>query len=954
MKTPAGTGITRNEHDNKMKHVQKSNKRTLLRAKHASLPELSLLSSTPKASKPFKHLRAQLSVAPMHCVCAGPKSHGASGVCRFCSISSDLDAKDAPSPFARISHEAVITRRMRRSSTPGTLPHVYLNFRVDVDADASEVQQNHGKHTETHDASFARSASTLTVTGPTPNISSSRASALSASGNVPEKTAGSAKIFTASNGRRLRLRFMRKPKSLDLLSSSLSTSTSASLGMGNDAVNARMFHGDRGLGPSRLIHSSTYTDLQLMYRDGDCGEKNGDGDAVCRGGDIVVKATDATKVLPSEDITSAISSVDRSTTTTPTPVMSAITTNSTPSTPTMTTISISRPSSAMTLRLKASASTLTSLSPKRTLRSARRVLKLDNNEAASQEDEPQQPVVDKGKGREIVVPYDEDSDNLGNTANDTNTSRLRTLRRRKHLNVNIVQTAVPSNGPIAISLELASNDADPASPEPSEASVAKESLPASAEDEFEQSAMMKQKEEPNTLSHQHEYTPSHGEASLAQIHTQTQTQLQSVHPPPVLEPHTRSYQIAPPSPTTPTTPTQTSHNHVAYNPTVPPSTCPSGLSSSQGPEASSPPKSPSPTASPVRLGHPSRPYYSAIRKNGVSAASAAAAAQSRHQHSSSLSSIKSVRPHSYQPPASPTAEGDVSQFKRQQGSMSASTSASRHQSMSAIFSPPSFQLSAMSMELVNSVDDDEDYIGSSSGRSAVDNLNRNSISRSSRRLLFPPSPAPGRVSFSFLPVIPSSTSDVSPHGSPEMTAINATATDTVRRLSSPTRGILLPSTPPAPLSTTTPSPELGYRLHVPTQSLSLGRASHVRRGRRPMGNFGFSMSGQTELRMALAALAAEEEEAAAAEGSDKTRHVGSGGEFKFRQTVPLPRTDDEEEEDYFRRSGGRAGSGLGLGAAAAGAGSRKDSFTFSLMGRVKKLRKGLKEMIGSHGSESHS
>ena len=113
--------------------------------------------------------------------------------------------------------------------------------------------------------------------------------------------------------------------------------------------------------------------------------------------------------------------------------------------------------------------------------------------------------------------------------------------------------------------------------------------------------------------------------------------------------------------------------------------------------------------------------------------------------------------------------------------------------------------------------------------------------------------------------------------------------------------------------------------HPHSHSDSLSNARSKARG----SGMGFSMSGETELRMALAADAA-------------SAGVAEDG-FRFRETVvPLATANSSqatpgEGEDVFGR-----GRSTNLKNSA-----RKGHRSESFMGRVRRLRKGLKEMLNS-------
>jgi len=656
--------------------------------------------------------------------------------------------------------------------------------------------------------------------------------------------------------------------------------------------------------------------------------------------------------------------------------------------------------SASTLRLKASTSTASlKLLPRaknlRTLRPVAQKATLTAEElqdatvnssalaTGPSDEDDQHDEKEKGKEKESGTGTFDENDKIDSTnveddvttlLNDdtgTGSSRLRTLRRRKHLNVNILQIA-PIGGtklePISISLDDAKVSPD------------QESSPLLGNGDVEEKE-----------GKRNSYIPK----------TQVLGQQSKPHQYPVFVPHTYSYpgrpqQAQSQTPTTPTTPTRTSHGYGhghGYAPVVPPSTAPSGLLSTSHEATSNPipiPIEPQPKAqaqaqaSPVRLGHPSRPYYTAIRRNfgagvsGVTTAfnssslsAATGRGVSRHQYSSSLSSIGSVqtqvRPHSYQPPGTPT-QLEYSNIDAQgpEGASTTTTSnsiAAKHLSMPAVIDFP-LRLSAMSIPLIDSLDDEDD--GFSNGGSLLGPA--------------PPTPAPGRISFSLFNSHPSTTTNSSTSAavfssSTGAASVNANATDTVRRMSRNGGGILLPSSPPAPLllgsNSASSSPSSSdhddhrnhhhYHGHSHSMSKSLSRMSG-KGDSRNMSNTnsigrGFSMSGQTELRMVLAARDAAASSASAVENGQAgelshsghadsstfgfahglelgngTSSAGVSSGFRFRETQPQveqlepPWTavPDLRLSDVRER------------------GERKDSF----MGRVRKLRKGLRDMIG--------
>ncbi|KJA20547.1 hypothetical protein HYPSUDRAFT_55998 [Hypholoma sublateritium FD-334 SS-4] len=247
------------------------------------------------------------------------------------------------------------------------------------------------------------------------------------------------------------------------------------------------------------------------------------------------------------------------------------------------------------------------------------------------------------------------------------------------------------------------------------------------------------------------------------------------------------------------------------------------------PELSTPSTSPEdPSESPtstrsVRLGHPSRPYYSAIRKGGISPSSS--------RPTSGLSSSPPSRRQSTPSPASPLP------------------ATSRRLSMSTMFYSPGYSQPAVNALSVFALPDDEDANDANDTETPV----------------LPPTPAPGAARFSF---------------------------------SLPRRA------KERPLS------------HGEQHAHTVSYARSAGRGYRGSG-VGFSMSGQTELRMALA------EDAASA-------GITEDG-FRFRATPLVPPVSDESD----RREGGSGAVGVGADAASGG----------SFMGRVRRLRRGLKDML---------
>ncbi|KAF9478858.1 hypothetical protein BDN70DRAFT_879449, partial [Pholiota conissans] len=379
-----------------------------------------------------------------------------------------------------------------------------------------------------------------------------------------------------------------------------------------------------------------------------------------------------------------------------------------------------------------------------------------------------------------LVPFNDDGTKTATLS--PRQQELRSLRRRKHLNVlQTSPTTLAAREPIPITLKLRSPASKP------------------------------------SLKLQHvsptqdvTYTPHDRPRALSQqISIQTDSS---------------------DSPVTPQTPTPLP---------MPPSTSPTGLSTSDA------------SSSPVRLGHPSRPYYTAIRKQGISPTSLTSSQPSPFT-SPSLSTNAAPRRRSYTPSSStPVAIPAMS------------TAASRHLSMSTMFCSPAYShppetgFSALSLQ-----DDGDDAQGGG------DNLGLP---------IMPPSPPPNTARFSF------------PRRSKE---VRRSLVDGIQSLS----GSSSPTT------------------HAQTLSVSYSRRS----GYRGSG-VGFSMSGQTELRMALAV-------GAAASGNDEDG-------FRFKETAPavdaVEATGDTRlmrglQEENVRHAKGASGS---------------------FMGRVRRLRKGLKDIL---------
>ncbi|KIM35008.1 hypothetical protein M413DRAFT_369944 [Hebeloma cylindrosporum] len=158
---------------------------------------------------------------------------------------------------------------------------------------------------------------------------------------------------------------------------------------------------------------------------------------------------------------------------------------------------------------------------------------------------------------------------------------------------------------------------------------------------------------------------------------------------------------------------------ISRDPITPPMT-PTRLPPTSSPIAES---TNSPGSSPVRLGHPSRPYYTAIRKGGISPS------PSRPSSLSGPSPSASTRPQSYQPPTS---------FPFGTSLETTSTSA-RHLSMSAMFVAPSSSQGMFSAFSV--MDADSDNHQRDTG--CEDDEDEEDLLR-----IVPPTPAPSRFSFS--------------------------------------------------------------------------------------------------------------------------------------------------------------------------------------------------------------
>ncbi|PPQ63579.1 hypothetical protein CVT24_004876 [Panaeolus cyanescens] len=360
---------------------------------------------------------------------------------------------------------------------------------------------------------------------------------------------------------------------------------------------------------------------------------------------------------------------------------------------------------------------------------------------------------------------------------------LRTLRRKKHLRINVVQPYADdteASEPIAISLTL---HAEPVSDPQSSKTVSHvASLP------------------PRDISNKSVSTISVKNNKLAPL---------------VLSPMSTIEE--PLNSATPSTPDDT-------------------LMTSNSPIASSP----------VKLGHPSRPYYTAIRKHGVSPPS------SRPSSVIGSRPVSPARPKSYNPPSS------FNNMNTALTNLTNTTSAARHMSMSAAFAPgTSTGLSAFSVQDDDGISDDDIPVS-------------------------PPALAPARLSLS-----------LSPGRVKRSSYGNETSKSDKRRS---------------------------------------GRASMSAAPSVPTHGIGFSMSGETELRMALAASGGATE---------------SGFRYNYQATTrPSGETERSPVSPVSPASPMSAGAGSPPSAwgnyEGLPAGSRN-----SFVKRVKKLRKGLKEMLSN-------
>lgn len=295
---------------------------------------------------------------------------------------------------------------------------------------------------------------------------------------------------------------------------------------------------------------------------------------------------------------------------------------------------------------------------------------------------------------------------------------------------------------------------------------------------------------------------------------------------------------------------------------------------------------PGPNSSPVRVGHPSRPYYSAIRKQGISPP------PSRPSSVLGPPPPTSVRPQSYNPPTS---------------SPSHSSSAARHLSMSAM-STGVYSVFALN-DTDSDRDEDEDHLP---------------------MMPLTPSPVPERMSFSLS--LSNATKRLSKRKSAQGPSLITTPQRSsythqysqsisypyAQHVDSPSPSIL----PPA-LSQTNTKPK-GYKVGSsrPTSSSS-------------SAGIGFSMSGETELRMALAMA---DRETALPSATAMSAGVAEDG-FRFHETIASP----PPPSSYIPPP--MSAGVLNTTAPASGPGGMDPAAKNSFMRRVKKLRKGLKNML---------
>lgn len=239
-------------------------------------------------------------------------------------------------------------------------------------------------------------------------------------------------------------------------------------------------------------------------------------------------------------------------------------------------------------------------------------------------------------------------------------------------------------------------------------------------------------------------------------------------------------------------------------------------------------RNPSPESSPVRLGHPTRPYYTAIRKQGISPATPS---RSRPQSQPPPSSFHLGS--NLTPPSNPTT-----------------TNAPRHLSMSAMLPiPPAFSA------LYDG--DDNDDVNDDHGDHEV-------------------------------------------HSGP---------------------------TNSARLSLSSGLHRVSYDKHTQTHTRNAQSLSRASKGiiNNRLNGVGFSMSGETELRMALAA--------SSPSTTFGRRPATADDGFRFRETV-VPSNDNHNNGSHVQAN-------MGSDYLHTRYMGSKDSF----MGRVKKLRKGLKGML---------
>ncbi len=308
-------------------------------------------------------------------------------------------------------------------------------------------------------------------------------------------------------------------------------------------------------------------------------------------------------------------------------------------------------------------------------------------------------------------------------------------------------------------------------------------------------------------------------------------------------------------------------------------------------ESAMPPAPPSnltrPSTPNVRLGHPTRPYYSAIRKQGISPPSSRPSSVGTF---SPAPTSPGIRPKSYSPP-SPPPHKSVPSF-----------SANRHWSMSAMPPSPSGVLSVFSLD-ENDLDDEED------GREVVQLTPTKAA------------PIPSRLSFgvSF-----------------------ASAAKSLSRKRSASLGFA-PSTFPNKSNTHKQShsiscPPLVFPLSAAAQSTSPHRGSLSSTLNAPASEFGtasagFSVSGETELKMALAL---------AEDNAIPTTLMTTAAvdEDVFSSTTPFPPPPPPPFSPPMLPSSSTQTT-------------VDTSVRKSLASRVKKLRKGLKDLLvtTSHGND---